>query len=82
MLAHLLCPQALLCISGLLWVGYGCGANAGPVAILLHTQTDYVNVIREWQAGWFPEWTLTEDFALGIELKKLSWQVSPCSLLA
>lgn len=26
------------------------------------------------QAGWFPEWTLTEDFALGIELKKLSWQ--------
>lgn len=27
------------------------------------------------QAGWFPEWTLTEDFALGIELKKLNWQV-------
>lgn len=26
------------------------------------------------QAGWFPEWTLTEDFALGIELKKLNWQ--------
>jgi cellulose synthase/poly-beta-1,6-N-acetylglucosamine synthase-like glycosyltransferase len=26
------------------------------------------------QAGWFPEWTLTEDFALGIELKKLQWQ--------
>lgn len=28
------------------------------------------------QAGWFPEWTLTEDFALGIELKKLNWQAS------
>ena len=27
------------------------------------------------QAGFFPEWTLTEDFALGIELKKLNWQV-------
>ncbi|PRW56955.1 Six-hairpin glycosidase [Chlorella sorokiniana] len=27
-----------------------------------------------YQAGWFPEWTLTEDFALGIELKKLNWQ--------
>jgi cellulose synthase/poly-beta-1,6-N-acetylglucosamine synthase-like glycosyltransferase len=26
------------------------------------------------QAGWFPEWTLTEDFALGIELKRLGWQ--------
>ncbi|PSC71157.1 Six-hairpin glycosidase [Micractinium conductrix] len=26
------------------------------------------------QAGFFPEWTLTEDFALGIELKKLNWQ--------
>jgi len=26
------------------------------------------------EAGWFPEWTLTEDFALGIELKKLGWQ--------
>ena len=25
-------------------------------------------------AGWFPEWTLTEDFALGIELKKRGWQ--------
>ena len=25
-------------------------------------------------AGWFPEWTLTEDFALGIELKKRQWQ--------
>lgn len=25
-------------------------------------------------AGWFPEWTLTEDFALGIELKKRYWQ--------
>lgn len=26
------------------------------------------------EAGWFPEWTLTEDFALGIELKKRGWQ--------
>ncbi len=25
-------------------------------------------------AGWFPEWTLTEDFALGIELKRRNWQ--------
>ncbi|RMZ57138.1 hypothetical protein APUTEX25_003595 [Auxenochlorella protothecoides] len=25
-------------------------------------------------AGWFPEWTLTEDFALGIELKRRYWQ--------
>jgi hypothetical protein len=25
-------------------------------------------------AGWFPEWTLTEDFALGIELKRRGWQ--------
>ena len=25
-------------------------------------------------AGWFPEWTLTEDFALGIELKRRKWQ--------
>lgn len=25
-------------------------------------------------AGGFPEWTLTEDFALGIELKKRKWQ--------
>lgn len=26
------------------------------------------------EAQWFPEWTLTEDFALGIELKKKGWQ--------
>lgn len=26
------------------------------------------------EAGWFPEWTLTEDFALGIELKRRGWQ--------
>ena len=24
-------------------------------------------------AGWSPEYTLTEDFALGMELKKLGW---------
>ncbi len=34
------------------------------------------------QAGWFPEWTLTEDFALGIELKKLKWQVRGPNSLA
>ena len=28
------------------------------------------------EAGWFPEWTLTEDFALGIELKRRGWQCS------
>lgn len=26
------------------------------------------------ESGWFPEWTLTEDFALGIELKRRGWQ--------
>lgn len=26
------------------------------------------------EAGWFPDWTLTEDFALGIELKRRNWQ--------
>ena len=25
------------------------------------------------QAGWSPEFTLTEDFALGMELKKHKW---------
>ena len=28
------------------------------------------------EAGFFPEWTLTEDFALGIELKRRGWQCS------
>jgi len=26
------------------------------------------------EAGWSPEYTLTEDFALGMELKKRRWQ--------
>ena len=26
------------------------------------------------EAGWSPEYTLTEDFALGMEMKKRSWE--------
>ncbi len=26
------------------------------------------------ECGWSPTWTLTEDFALGMELKKRRWQ--------
>lgn len=26
------------------------------------------------ECGWSPTWTLTEDFALGMELKKRNWQ--------
>jgi Glycosyl transferase family group 2 len=26
------------------------------------------------ECGWSPTWTLTEDFALGMELKKRKWQ--------
>ena len=29
------------------------------------------------ECGWSPTWTLTEDFALGMELKKRGWQVTP-----
>ena len=25
------------------------------------------------QAGWTPTWTLTEDFALGMEMKRYGW---------
>jgi Glycosyl transferase family group 2 len=25
------------------------------------------------EAGWTPQWTLTEDFALGLEMKKHGW---------
>jgi len=39
------------------------------------TGTNFLLRARAFQeAGWFPEWTLTEDFALGIELKKRGWQ--------
>ncbi len=31
------------------------------------------------ECGWSPEYTLTEDFALGMELKMRQWQV--CALL-
>jgi cellulose synthase/poly-beta-1,6-N-acetylglucosamine synthase-like glycosyltransferase len=39
------------------------------------TGTNFLLRARAFQsAGWFPEWTLTEDFALGIELKRAGWQ--------
>lgn len=39
------------------------------------TGTNFLLRARAFQAaGLFPEWTLTEDFALGIELKKRGWQ--------
>jgi cellulose synthase/poly-beta-1,6-N-acetylglucosamine synthase-like glycosyltransferase len=39
------------------------------------TGTNFLVRARAFQdAGLFPEWTLTEDFALGIELKRRGWQ--------
>jgi len=39
------------------------------------TGTNFLLRAKAFQhAGWFPEWTLTEDFALGIELKRRNWQ--------
>ena len=39
------------------------------------TGTNFLLRAKAFQhAGWFPEWTLTEDFALGIELKRRKWQ--------
>lgn len=29
------------------------------------------------ECGWSPEYTLTEDYALGMELKMRNWQVRP-----
>lgn len=44
-----------------------------------HTGTNFLiraNAFQE--CGWSPTWTLTEDFALGMELKQRGWQVHPC----
>ncbi|KAI7842235.1 hypothetical protein COHA_004148 [Chlorella ohadii] len=52
-------------------------ANPGydALGLISCTGTNFLVRARAFnQAGWFPEWTLTEDFALGIELKKLNWQ--------
>jgi cellulose synthase/poly-beta-1,6-N-acetylglucosamine synthase-like glycosyltransferase len=39
------------------------------------TGTNFLIRARAFQdCGWFPDWTLTEDFALGIELKRRKWQ--------
>ena len=39
------------------------------------TGTNFLVRARAFQeAGWSPEYTLTEDFALGMELKKRGWQ--------
>lgn len=39
------------------------------------TGTNFLVRAKAFQhAGWFPEWTLTEDFAMGIELKRRDWQ--------
>ena len=40
-----------------------------------HAGTNFLiraNAFQE--CGWSPTWTLTEDFALGMELKKRRWQ--------
>lgn len=39
------------------------------------TGTNFLLRAKAFQhCGWFPDWTLTEDFALGIELKRRKWQ--------
>ena len=43
--------------------------------LVAHEGTNFLiraNAFQE--CGWSPTWTLTEDFALGMELKKRHWQ--------
>jgi cellulose synthase/poly-beta-1,6-N-acetylglucosamine synthase-like glycosyltransferase len=45
------------------------------IGLISCTGTNFLLRAKAFQhAGWFPEWTLTEDFALGIELKRRNWQ--------
>lgn len=65
------------CFAGVCMLKHVCRGCAGydALSFISCSGTNFLiraNAFQE--CGWSPTWTLTEDFALGMELKKRGWQ--------